>query len=493
MKISDLLHELDIHTSLLNRLEHIDVKGIADNSTDVQSGYLFIAIEGYQSDGHDYIADAIKNGAILIIGEKDLEVDAVPYVQVANSRKALGTIARNFYHNPSQTKMMIGITGTNGKTTTSYMLKHILEQNGKTCSIIGTIHNIINGEIVPSDNTTPSVLTLNKLLAQSTDDVAILEVSSHGLTQFRVEGITFDYAIFTNLYHEHLDYHQSMEDYFQAKLLLFNHLKANGQAIINTDNEWGEKLASILHQRGVTTHCIGKSSNNDIQLLDLSIKNSSVFAREADHQTVELLCPMPGIHNMYNSIMAYVTAKLIGISKALIRQEIKSFQGVKGRFETTKVGSSPTIVVDYAHTPDAILHCLSSAKGFGAKGIIHVFGFRGNRDKSKRKEMLEITAKLSDHYILTFDDLNGISEEEMMETLKALNSAYGNQKGMIIPDRTLAIQKAIELGEEEDWVIITGKGHETYQQAYSLETESDDITVQHVLAQSSRQRLANMN
>ena len=211
MKLHQLLSNLDIKNGLRPELANIAVHGIADNSMDVEEGYVFVAIQGFDNDGHEFIEAAIKKGASLAIGEHEPENLSVPYIQVTNSRKALGIIARNFYGNPAKHKLVIGITGTNGKTTTSYMLKHLLENNGKSCSVIGTIQNVINGQKTSSLNTTPSSLVLHQLLSSSNDEVIIMEVSSHGLSQYRIEGIRFDYCLFTNLHHEHLDFHGSME------------------------------------------------------------------------------------------------------------------------------------------------------------------------------------------------------------------------------------------------------------------------------------------
>lgn len=490
MKFRDLLCELNVNPLSYKGFEDKTVRGIADNSNDVKDGYIFIAIKGHQADGHDYIQNAIRKGVSLIIGEKEIGDLPVPYIKTDNSRKALGVISKKYYQNPSKDKIMIGITGTNGKTTTSYVLKHIVEQCGKTCAIIGTIQNTINGKTLPSGNTTPSVLMINQLLSVSTDDVVIMEVSSHGLTQCRVEGVEFDIGIFTNLYHEHLDYHRTMDEYFQAKLLLYNHLKKNGVAIINRDNEWGEKLAAILIERKIPVFSIGEDQDNDVQLLDFLATTSTIKAKEND-TAFEVACPIPGIHNMYNTMMAYLTARHINISRPLVQQAILSFTGVDGRFEQYKSDHMPTVIVDYAHTPDAIFHCIASAKTYGAKRIIHVFGFRGNRDKTKRPQMVSISAKYSDIYILTLDDLNGIPENEMVKTLEDLHHKFGNQKGVIIPDRTVAIQRAMEFANDGDWVIITGKGHESYKQNFSLHTHSDKETVELLLEPSKVQEITN--
>lgn len=488
MKLHQLLYNLDIKTGLRPDLANIIVHGVADNSMDIKEGDVFVAIQGFDSDGHEFIGAAIKKGASLVIGERDLVNLSVPYIQVANSRKALGIIAKNFYGNPAKNKLVIGITGTNGKTTTSYMLKHALESNGKSCSVIGTIQNVINGENIPSLNTTPSSLVLHKLLSLSNDEVIIMEISSHGLSQYRIEGIRFDYCLFTNLHHEHLDYHGSMENYFQAKLLLFKKLKTNGTAILNTDDAWGEKLADTLLAEGKNVYRIGKSSESQLRIADFNLHSSTADVEESQEFST-VFSSMNGTHNMYNMLMAFGTAVLIGVCKQHLLHSLSQFEGVEGRFEISKQENGSTLIVDYAHTPDAVTHCLTTAKQLGAKRIVHVFGFRGNRDPSKRQETMFITADLSDQYILTMDDLNSVPISEMIESLTCLNDTYGNDKGCIIPDRTLAIKKAIVESQLGDWILITGKGHEQYQQNYQLPTNSDGDTVHYLTKIKKQERL----
>ncbi|MFP3919498.1 UDP-N-acetylmuramoyl-L-alanyl-D-glutamate--2,6-diaminopimelate ligase [Lysinibacillus telephonicus] len=477
MELKHLLNALK--AEIKPEIASLTIKGIADNSVDVSKDYLFVAIKGFKSNGHDFIDDAIKRGACVIVGEMDIVSLPIPYIKVANSRRALGIIASNFYHHPSKSKIMIGITGTNGKTTTSYILKHILESNGHTCSLIGTIQNIVNGEVYDSKNTTPSSLVLQKLLFESKDEIVIMEVSSHGLSQFRIEGITFDYCLFTNLDHEHLDYHETMEEYFQTKLSLFSYLKKNGQAIVNTDNVWGKKLAEKLKDKNIYVHSLGQSEDNKFQILDLDFENSVVQLAE-DNESVQLSSPIIGLHNIYNTAMAYITAKLIGIENDNILNSIKLFQGVKGRFEILKLHNGATVVVDYAHTADAVFHCLTTSKKYGAKKITHIFGFRGDRDESKRQRILAVSSEFSDEFILTLDDLNSVPINEMIESLYKLNNHYANNKGIVMPDRTSAIKWAIENSEQDDWILITGKGHEIYKQNFSIPTTSDTETVLYI-------------
>lgn len=480
MKIRQLLQEIDLINRLNSRTLELDIQGIADNSRDVEAGFVFVAIAGFKSDGHQYIEQAIEKGTLVVVGEQEITGLSIPYLQVENSRKALGIMARNFYGHPSKEKVMIGITGTNGKTTTSYMLQHFLENNGMTCAVIGTIQNVINGQKTKSANTTPSSLALHKLLSLSRDEVIIMEVSSHGLAQHRLAGITFDYSLFTNLHPEHLDYHGSMAEYFQTKLLMFHQLKANGTAVVNADNVWGRKLTETLQREGKSVYAIGRSSDCDLRVVHFTPTTSTMLVEERN-ETYQMDSAMNGMHNMYNTLMAYGTSRLLGIPKEKLLDSVPHFKGVEGRFEVSKLTNGSTVVVDYAHTPDAVSYCLETVKLQGAKRIIHVFGFRGDRDPSKRSAMLSISAEWSDRYILTLDDLNTVSQIEMVDDLKRLNETYGNEKGSIIPDRTVAIQKAINESKTGDWVVITGKGHENYQQSYQLPTISDRETIEFVI------------
>ncbi|WP_282019743.1 UDP-N-acetylmuramoyl-L-alanyl-D-glutamate--2,6-diaminopimelate ligase [Planomicrobium okeanokoites] len=475
MKLIQLIKGLIPQNSIEEDLHDLVIKGIADSSQEVEEGFVFIAIKGYKDDGHNHIAHAIQKGASLIVGEQQLEELPIPYLRVENARMALGILSKNFYGNPASGKLMIGITGTNGKTTTSYLVKHLLEQNGITCSVMGTIQNIVNGESIKSANTTPSSLILQKLLAESHDEAVVMEVSSHGLTQHRIEGIEFDVCMFTNLHHEHLDYHGSMESYYEAKSILFEHLKPTGTAIINTDDEWGEKLDRELRAKGRDVWSIGQAQHSRFRIESFDMEYSTLCL--AGEEKTLIQSPMAGIHNIYNSLMAYAAALAVGVKKDDILSSIKNFPGVEGRFETSKTGKGVIVIVDYAHTPDAVFHCLTTAKEAGANQITHIFGFRGDRDSSKRREMIEITSNISDRYIITTDDLNSVPAEEMQLHYIELNERYGNKKGLIQMDRTRAIKDAIDSSSEGDWVVITGKGHEKYSHQFELPTESDKETV----------------
>ncbi|MGQ4666816.1 UDP-N-acetylmuramoyl-L-alanyl-D-glutamate--2,6-diaminopimelate ligase [Metabacillus halosaccharovorans] len=479
MNLQKLLVGIDINEQTYDQVKGLTVKGITDNSKKVKEGYLFVAIKGLNFDGHRGIDEALENGAIGVIGEYDINDLKKPYIKVNNSRKVLGIIGKNFYRDPSKNKVVIGVTGTNGKTTVSYLLRFLLEQHGMSCGLIGTIKNTINGVDTASINTTPSSLVMNELLSKSNDDVVILEVSSHGLTQYRLEGIEFDYCIFTNLTQDHLDYHGSMENYFLAKKMLFEKMKENGVAIINIDDIWGEKLEEILIRKKLNVYSVGQSSQACLRIAQINSNINPDIKVRGNCGEFDISFSMEGTHNLYNAVIAFATVNQFIFKVEDTLGAILNFPGVPGRFEKIKYRNGSTVVIDYAHTADAIFFCLNTAKELGAKKVTHVFGFRGNRDEKKRNEMLRISSEMSDRYILTHDDLNTIQYEEMCQTLNELNKQFGNEKGFIVNDRTLAIKHALDSSSENEWVVITGKGHESYQQDYITPTTCDRETVMH--------------
>ncbi|MCA0985668.1 UDP-N-acetylmuramoyl-L-alanyl-D-glutamate--2,6-diaminopimelate ligase [Guptibacillus algicola] len=474
MELHELVDILEVMEPVSNSVHpNTVIKGITSNSQEIKEGYLFFAINGYQQDGHRYIEQAIENGACAVIGEKKIANLSVPYFQVKNSRSALSLVSNHFYNFPTHDKILIGVTGTNGKTSTSYLIKQILDDNGFSCAFFGTTKNIINGEVYPTVNTTPNLVEINRLLAESKDEAVVIEVSSHALTQHRVDGVSFDYALFTNLSHDHLDYHGSMEEYFQAKRKLFEMLKDDGKAVINTDDEWGEKLANQLKAEDIHTIGIGENENSDVKLTSYTSNPPSLLLKEKS-ESISITPSIYGIHNMYNIAMAYGTAKQVGVDSNGAISSIERFKGVEGRFSLTKLNNGATLVVDYAHTPHALISSLNTAREMCDGKIIHVFGFRGDRDPSKRRDMVSISSEMSDYYILTYDDLNSVSPEEMKNTLVSFQEQYGNDKGKVITDRTLAIEEAIKIAETGDCIIITGKGHEKYQQHYHYPANSDE-------------------
>ncbi|WP_194840887.1 UDP-N-acetylmuramoyl-L-alanyl-D-glutamate--2,6-diaminopimelate ligase [Filobacillus milosensis] len=474
MKLFELLNHVDEPTQ--RDLEDIDITGVTDDSRDVKRGYMFVAVEGYNHDGHHYINEALENGASVVVGEQQLNLSA-PYIQVNDTKRILGQMASHFYGHPSDQKIVIGVTGTNGKTTTSYMLKAVFEQNGYNCGLIGTIEYFINGESLPSKNTTPGAVTLQKLLHDSQDDVVIIEISSHALKQHRVAGVQLDEAIFTNLDSEHLDYHNSMQEYFESKFQIFNLLKENGYALLNSDDKWCRQAIEQLRDSKINVHTVGIKEENDVQIFEhhqnLHVKGAT------SNELLEL--KMPGLHNRYNAAFGLLTSEIFNLNRNESIQALNHVENIRGRFEIVYFPGNKKVVVDYAHTPKGFYHCLNTIRECGARRIIHVFGFRGARDPSKRLSMMKQSIEVSDYYILTFDDLNDTPENDMEQTLNQFHNQFGNNKGEVVTDRTLAIERAIELAGDGDWVVITGKGHESFKHDFKWGTKSDLETVEKVL------------
>jgi UDP-N-acetylmuramoyl-L-alanyl-D-glutamate--2,6-diaminopimelate ligase len=477
MNLHDILHGIQI-TNQPHIFQHINIESLSFHSNEIQRNDVFIAIIGGKHDGHDYIKQAINQGAVAVVGEKEIKEELpVPYIRVEDSRKALAKMAANYYGNPAKKHVMIGITGTNGKTTTAFMLRHLIEEAGYTCAMFGSVVNRMNGEEIPAVHTTPDSLELNRLLHVSEDDFVVMEVSSHALSQARVEGIKFDYCLFTNLGHDHLDYHNSFEEYFSVKASLFNQLKPDGFAIVNIDNQWGEKLQAILEEKKINT--VSFSQFKEAGWTFRKTLNGlcpSVALENGEKEELYFHVKMPGEHNIYNSVMALITGRKIGIATDKLVLGMLSFEGAPGRFDMIDYDGI-TVVIDYAHTADAFEHCLKAAHECGAKRVFHVFGFRGGRDETKRGEMLQTSVGLADGCILTLDDLNHVTVDSMVLTMSALNKEYGKGKGEVIPDRTLAIKKVMESASLGDWVFITGKGNERYQFPFEIGTSSDKETV----------------
>ncbi len=458
---------------MMKQIVSLVYTGVQCHSKRVESGNLYIAIPGTAVDGHHFIKEAIDRGAKAVVGERELTL-SVPYFKVDNARKTYALLASEFFGHPSLKHKVIGITGTNGKTTTAYLLKHLLEANGKTCSMFGTVGHYINGKMTQSKNTTPDSLTLQSLMYESSDEFIVMEASSHGIDQDRITGTHFDHALFTNLSHDHLDYHENMNEYFAVKSKLFSMLKKEGSAIVGGYCPWGRKLQTILKVQGITTYTFGENQENHLQLLAVG---KHTFTVKDNDDVVHCQFPMPGKHNIWNAIQVYLTAKQLGFDKDATCQALASFKGVPGRFETFPHPRGVHVIVDYAHTPDGVKHCLETAKALTTHKLIHIFGFRGNRDHSKRKMMLAISARVSDEVILTLDDLNGEPLEQLEIQMNELVELVGCGKCKVILDRTKAIEHAWYGASKGDTVIITGKGPEEYKEVFTYPCRSDRETL----------------
>ncbi len=458
-----------------------EISDVRYNSKEVKPNCLFVAIAGQNVDGHEFIDEAIKNGACAVVYEKarykpENKAD-VTWIGVDNSRDALAWISNRFYGCPSHQLNVIGITGTNGKTTTSYLIREILKQYGKKTGIIGTIRYLIEDEEIKAQHTTPESLQFQHLLRSMLDnkvEYVISEVSSHALSLKRVDYTEFKIAVFTNLSRDHLDFHRDMEDYFQSKKRLFTELLINdGVAIINFDDEYGRRLASEFDGKKILYSFESPDSDlyvKDFKLtfkgteLQIVIKNLDTFAISPG--VISIKSTLLGIPNIYNTLSALAVALTLNVPINTIQSALAKAKAPDGRFENIDEGQHFLVFVDYAHTPDALERLLLSVRKLREKlsrtgRIITIFGCGGNRDKGKRPLMGKIAAELSDFVIITSDNPRW---EEPREIIRDIEEGILRDNFMVVPDRKDALQIGVMMCEKGDILIVAGKGHEDYQE-----------------------------
>ncbi len=440
----------------------IEITGIEHNSKYIKKGNLFIAQKGYTHDGHNYISDAINNGALAIIKDKKIEVsDYITTIDVIDSTDALGYISAHYYHQPWMSMNTIGITGTNGKTTTSYIIKNILETNHEKVGIMGTMGILIDQKYKKLLNTTPDSLEIQRslsLMVQNQIDSCIMEVSSHALEMKRVKYMDFNIGIFTNLSSEHLDYHETMENYFKSKLRLF--YKTNKYNIINIDDSYGRRIIDQTNNiRPIISY--GIKNDADIHAFDIEyIKEKPSFSLKTPQGVIKIKLKILGEFNIYNSLAAAACCYGLGLDLKTIKNGLESFNGVKGRFEEVETNKDFKIIIDFAHTPDGIKESLRAIDKFAKGRRVIVFGAGGDRDRSKRSKMGKIAGENSDFLIITSDNPRSENPEDIANDIlvgvKETNTDY-----KVILDRKEAINYAIMNSVCKDTILITGKGHET--------------------------------
>ena len=451
MKLGDLL-------KISGELAELEIKGITCDSRKVQEGFAFVCINGALSDGHTYAKSAIEKGAVVLIAEKDTGFEN--QVLVPDTHAAFATMSANWFGNPADSLRLIGVTGTNGKTSVTYMLKQILEAAGYKVGLIGTIQNMIGDEIIETKNTTPSAYELNRLFAEMNKkgcDYAVMEVSSHALDQCRVYDLTFEAAIFTNLTQDHLDYHITMDNYLEAKKKLFKMCKT---AIINADDEYSERIAE-----GLECKVVKYSTGNDADCCAKAIKyRPAKVEYEFMHQDGinHIKVNTGGKFTVYNSLCALAAAKEIGLSVVDAANYLAELRGVKGRAEVVETNRDFTIIIDYAHTPDGLKNILSTFKECEKNRLTVLFGCGGDRDKTKRPIMGSVAARYADFVIVTSD--NPRSEEPSLIIKDIMVGMDGSTTPYkVIENRVDAINYAITTAQKDDIIVLAGKGHETYQ------------------------------
>ena len=469
MKLNELIAALH-DFRLRDKNENPEITSIEMDSREVKTGSLFICIKGYTVDGHNYVNQAIEKGAVAIVAEKEIEtIQAVPVIQVRSTMRAMAILANAFYDNPTAKMHMIGITGTNGKTSVSYLIEEILRQSGKQIGVIGTIGMKIGDDVFETKNTTPDALTLQKMFKQMLDanvETAVMEVSSHALHIGRVHGCQYDIAVFTNLTQDHLDYHKTMDAYRAAKSLLFSQL-GNGYdsnrpkyAILNVDDAATAEYI-VACQGIVLTYGI----DNDADLMARDIQTTSsgtTFTLVMNDVTYPIKMGLVGKFNVYN-ILATIGATLAsGVDLDFIIAAIRSLTGVSGRFELVDAGQDFNVIVDYAHTPDSLENVLKTIGDFAKGKIYCIIGCGGDRDKSKRPIMAEIASRMSDYPIFTSDNPRTEDPVAILKDMEAGATKQANDYKVIV-DRKEAIIYAIEKAQTGDVILIAGKGHETYQ------------------------------
>ena len=453
---------------------NINITGLQYDSRAVEPGDLFFCIKGFATDGHRFAPAAVEKGAVCLVVTERQEID-VPQVLVEDDRAAMAEISAAFYGYPAKELRMIGVTGTNGKTSITYLLKNILEKEGSKVGLLGTIVNMIGDRPIHTERTTPESMDLQRLLRQMRDegvDTVVMEVSSHSLVLKRVHGIPFAGAVFTNLTQDHLDFHGTLENYAAAKALLFQHSE---NSAINIDDAYGEYMAKAAAGSVVT---YGAKGFGDVKALNIDMTvEGSRFILQARGAKIPIVVRIPGMFSVYNALAAITISLQLGIDLICIKQGIEAVENVPGRFQRLDTrGGGYAMVLDYAHTPDSLENALKTVREFARGRVVCVFGCGGNRDNTKRPIMGEISGRLADFTIVTSD--NPRFEEPMAIIDEIVPGVQrGGGKYVVIENRREAIKYALEHARKDDVILLAGKGHEDYQEIRGVKHPFDEKVV----------------
>lgn len=460
MKLKDLFRDIDVLD--FHADPELDVTGISYDSRTTAPGELFAAIPGLSADGHRFIPTAAARGAAAVLCERAPEGE-LPYVRVASARQAIALASANWFGRPAEKMTMIGITGTNGKTTSTYLLKHILEQTlGAKVGLVGTIQNLIGDEALPTERTTPESYELQGLFAQMAAagcTHAVMEVSSHALTLDRVAGVHFAVGLFTNLTEDHLDFHKDMEDYCDAKAKLF---RMCDTGCVNADDPWTPRLVQNAACRLMT---YSARADADLVAQNIALHSDGVSFEARSHgERAQIHLNIPGSFTVYNALGVIQTAQALGLPLPQIAEALSTAQGVKGRAEVVPTpGKAYTVLIDYSHTPDSLENILKTVRGFCRGKIFAVFGCGGDRDPFKRPVMGEIASRLADVAIVTSDNPRTEDPNEIIRQIVAGMGA-AQTPPTVIENRPKAIEWAMDHAQPGDVIVLCGKGHETYQE-----------------------------
>ncbi len=477
MKLKELLQGVGIIEATAD-LE-LNIQQVAYDSRKVECGGLFVAVSGFATDGNRFIPMAMEKGAAAVVTATKPSQD-VPYILVKSDRLALAQIGANFFGHPAESISIIGVTGTNGKTSVTLLLKQVLEAAlGAKVGLIGTMGNMIGEISIPSDRTTPESFELQSLFAQMRDAdcrFVVMEVSSHAIALERVGGVHFDVAAFTNLTEDHLDFHKTMENYCDTKALLFQRCD---KAILNCDDEYYDRMRKYAVCPVLTTSV----NCGDLVAKDVQLHNSGIsFTAVTGTETAEVKLPIPGRFTVYNALTVLGIARQLGISLADCAKALANVTGVKGRIEVVPTpGQEFTVLIDYAHTPDGLEKVLTSVRDFCKGRLIAVFGCGGDRDPIKRPIMGAIGTKLSDIAVITSDNPRTEAPMDIIDgILKGITQDMGEY--IVIEDRKKAIAYAMDIAQKDDMIVLAGKGHETYQEICGVKHHLDEreVVAQHL-------------
>ena len=468
MKLQELLRGVAVKSS--TAADDLEIREVRYDSRAVQAGDLFVAIRGFATDGHQYISKALEQGAVAVVCEE--APAGVPVVVVENARQALAEIAANRFGHPADSMVMLGVTGTNGKTTTTYLVKHMLEDAGHKVGLIGTNQNLIGDEVIETERTTPESYELHALFARMRDagcTHVIMEVSSHSLVLDRVYGIPFAVGAFTNLTQDHLDFHKTMEEYRKAKAMLFAISK---KGVINLDDDAAQAMLADAKCPCMTFSC--EKDAADLTAKNIRLHADGVeFVATTKGELARVKLPIPGHFSVENALAALGMVLQTGMPLADAARSLATATGVKGRVEVVPTDTDYTVLIDYAHTPDGVENVLRAVRGFAKGRVIALFGCGGDRDRTKRPKMGKIAADLADFCVVTSDNPRTEDPKAIIDDI--LEGMQGTKTPMeVIVDRPEAIHWALAHAKKDDVIVLMGKGHETYQEINHVKHPMDE-------------------